>query len=108
MVNTMNKTASKLAKLEEQRARINAEIQRVRVSEQQQARKDDTRRKVLVGAMALGMAESSQELKSQLMSDLDKYLERPRDRALFGLPALNNTDAPPPARERNTQRRIRE
>ncbi len=46
-----SKAADRLAKLEEQRARINAEIQRVRAREQQQERKNDTRRKVLVGAM---------------------------------------------------------
>ena len=84
----MSKTNEKLAKLEEQRARINAEIQRVRAREQQQVRKDETRRKVLIGAMLLGKARSDSELKARLVQDLDAYLERPHDRALFGLPAL--------------------
>ncbi len=88
MVNTMSKTNEKLAKLEEQRARINAEIQRVRAREQQQVRKDETRRKVLIGAMLLGKAHTDSELKARLVRELDDYLERPHDRALFGLPTL--------------------
>lgn len=84
----MSKTNEKLAKLEEQRARINAEIQRVRAREQQQIRKDETRRKVLIGAMLLGKARSDSDLKARLVQELDEYLERPHDRALFGLPAL--------------------
>ncbi len=84
----MSKTNEKLAKLEEQRARINAEIQRVRAREQQQVRKDETRRKVLIGAMLLGKARSDSDLKARLVQELDEYLERPHDRALFGLPAL--------------------
>lgn len=84
----MSKTNEKLAKLEEQRARINAEIQRVRAREQQQARKDETRRKVLIGAMLIGKAHTDSDLKARLVKELDEYLERPHDRALFGLPPL--------------------
>jgi hypothetical protein len=54
------KNADRIAKLEKQKAKINAEIQRVKASEQKELRKKDTRRKVLVGAMVLGMVESGQ------------------------------------------------
>ena len=82
----MAKAAERLAKLEEQRARINAEIQRVRAREQQQKRKEDTRRKVLVGAWILGKVESGEWPEQRLLDGLDSYLERDHDRALFGLP----------------------
>ena len=82
----MSKAAERLAKLEEQRARINAEIQRVRAREQQQKRKEDTRRKVLVGAWILGKVESGEWPEQRLLDGLDSYLERDHDRALFGLP----------------------
>ena len=47
------KPADRIRKLEEQRARINAEIQRVRSRESQEERKRETRRKILAGAMVL-------------------------------------------------------
>ncbi|GAB0139255.1 hypothetical protein EsDP_00007467, partial [Epichloe bromicola] len=86
MVKGSNKAADRLAKLEEQRARINAEIQRVRAREQQQERKNETRRKVLVGAMILAKVNSSEWPEDRLMAAMDAYLERDHDRALFGLP----------------------
>ncbi|EAT3826111.1 mobilization protein [Salmonella enterica subsp. enterica serovar Enteritidis] len=84
----MAKAAERLAKLEEQRARINAEIQRVRAREQQQKRKEDTRRKVLVGAWILGKVESGEWPEQRLLDGLDSYLDRDHDRALFGLPPI--------------------
>uniref|UniRef100_UPI00201E2E87 hypothetical protein n=1 Tax=Escherichia coli TaxID=562 RepID=UPI00201E2E87 len=86
MVKGSNKAADRLAKLEEQRARINAEIQRVRAREQQQERKNETRGKVLVGAMILAKVNSSEWPEDRLMAAMDAYLERDHDRALFGLP----------------------
>lgn len=50
-------------------------------------RSEDTRRKVLVGAMVLGQMEANAELGKQMTGALDSYLTRPDDRALFGLPA---------------------
>mgnify|MGYP004700285199 CR=1 FL=1 len=67
-------------------ALINAEIQRVRAREQQQERKNETRRKVLVGAMILAKVNSSEWPEDRLMAAMDAYLERDHDRALFGLP----------------------
>ncbi|WP_113421933.1 mobilization protein [Escherichia coli] len=81
----MAKAAERLAKLEEQRARINAEIQRVRAREQQQKRKEDTRRKVLVGAWMMGKVQNGEWPEQKLIEAMDSYLERDHDRALFGL-----------------------
>ena len=82
----MAKAVERLAKLEEQRARINAEIQRVRAREQQQKRKEDTRRKVLVGAWMMAKVQSGEWPEQKLIEAMDSYLERDHDRALFGLP----------------------
>ncbi|HAT7507107.1 MULTISPECIES: hypothetical protein [Enterobacteriaceae] len=84
----MAKAAERLAKLEEQRARINAEIQRVRAREQQQERKNETRRKVLVGAWMMGKVQSGEWPEQKLIEAMDSYLERDHDRALFGLPPI--------------------
>ena len=86
------------AKLEAKREELNQEIQRVRIQEQQQQRKDDTRRKVLVGAMILdGMedTESDQWPNGRLIDVLDSFLTRDRDRALFGLPWTSNANSEP-------------
>lgn len=77
----------RLVKLEEQRARLNAEISRVKARASANERKRDTRRKVLAGAMVLGQIEQGTFPKDKFLSQLDEYLERDSDRELFGLPA---------------------
>lgn len=49
------------------------------------ARKDDTRRKILVGAVILAKVELQEFDERQLRRWLDKALTRRDDRALFGL-----------------------
>ena len=48
-------------------------------------RKTDTRRKILVGAMVLSHVDQKPESNAALLRDLDEFLERDRDRALFKL-----------------------
>lgn len=88
----MTDKKDRLTKLEEQRARINAQIQRVKAREQKQTSRDDTRRKVLVGALVLGRVQSKLMSREQLLADLDPFLTRDNDRALFDLPPLPKTE----------------
>lgn len=79
----------KLKKLEARKAKIAAEIARVRGREAAAARRQDTRRKIIVGAVILGMVERGEGMpKNALFAALDKSLSRPQDRALFYLPPL--------------------
>jgi hypothetical protein len=48
-------------------------------------RAEDTRRKILAGALVLEMMGSDEETKTRFLARLDKFLNRPDDRALFGL-----------------------
>lgn len=48
-------------------------------------RSDDTRRKILIGALYLDRMERDDQLRSSVLADLSAYLTRPDDRALFGL-----------------------
>lgn len=80
------KPADRLRKLEEQRARINAEIQRVRSRESQEERKRETRRKILVGAMVLDRIARGELSEKLFKADMDRFLDRDQDRALFALP----------------------
>lgn len=80
------KLAKRIALLEERRAKISAEIQRIRAREQQKRRKEDTRRRILLGGWVLSRVQSGEWSEAELLKRLDKYLEKDRDRALFGLP----------------------
>ena len=78
--------ADRLRRLEERRARINAEIQRVKSRESLEERKRDTRRKILAGAMVLDRVARKKVSEKLFKADMDSFLERDQDRALFGLP----------------------
>ena len=59
-------------------------IAEIRISARE--RKTETRRKILIGAMVLNHVDQKPESNAALLSDLDEFLERDRDRALFDLP----------------------
>ena len=48
-------------------------------------RRQDTRRKVLAGAMLMDLMDKDAELKKQMLGKLSTFLTRPDDRVLFGL-----------------------
>jgi hypothetical protein len=50
-------------------------------------RRLDTRKKVLLGAYLLEKMESNEKTRNSVLTDLDQYLSRPAERALFDLPA---------------------
>ena len=80
------KPADRIRQLEEQRARINAEIQRVRGRESLEERKRETRRRILAGAMVLDRVARGDLSEKLFKADMDRFLEREQDRALFDLP----------------------
>jgi large subunit ribosomal protein L7/L12 len=48
-------------------------------------RSEDTRRKILAGALVLDMMERDEQTRIKFTDRLDKFLTRPDDRALFEL-----------------------
>ena len=91
----------KLKKLEEKRARVEAEIRRLRAAASATERKRDTRRKLLVGAVVLAAADRGEMPRAPLMALLDRNLVRSHDRELFDLPpkpdgTQTNQSLPPP------------
>lgn len=79
----MNK--NKLDALTEKRDQINAQIQAIKAREKEQQRKDDTRRKVLIGSVVLKMLKTGEMPEERLNTILDKHLDKQRDRDLFEL-----------------------
>lgn len=76
----------RLAELEAKKAALEAQMQAIQARQKERQRKDDTRRKVLVGAAVLAEAEKNPAAKQKLMSLLDQHLTRDVDRAVFDLP----------------------
>lgn len=73
--------SEKLKQLKAQKQALEA---RERIKKKEQERKDDTRRKILLGSYLLKKMQND-ENKEKILADLDKYLIENRDRILFGL-----------------------
>jgi hypothetical protein len=78
----------KLKRLTEQRNAINARIRDEEQKLNEAARKLDRNRKILEGACAEQMAKRDSDFAALFMKELDTFLVRDRDRALFDLPPL--------------------
>lgn len=82
------------AKLKEKQARIKAELQRLDARERQAERKRETRRKILAGAMVLDRVDRGELAEKLFLRDMDRFLERPHERALFDLPPRATKSSP--------------
>ena len=84
-----SKRVAQIAQLEEKlrqlRAREQAVEARRRGLESRRARKADTRRKILVGAIVLARVERGEIAAADLRQWLDQALTRNDDRGLFGM-----------------------
>lgn len=71
-----------VAKRDQLQAKIEKHRARVRTTE----RKQDTRRKIIAGAILLEHAEKDAEFASTVNDLLDRFVTRSEDRELFNLP----------------------
>jgi len=82
-------TTDKMATLRKRQEEIANQLKLLEAREREQARKDDSRRKIIAGALALEHFEKNPEsdFGRQMFRLLDEYVE-PRNRGLFpNLPA---------------------
>ncbi len=91
-------TASQLEKLEKKRAQLQAQIQNLKARDRSKSEKEETRRKILVGAYTLDQAREKGTY-DKLVASLDSYLTRNSDRVLFGLHPLKSETPAGAARE---------
>ena len=81
-----------IAKQEERLKQLKAQKQAVLAREKKKAtdqqRKEDTRRKILLGSLALKKMQDDSE-KAKIIADLNDYLTEDRDRLLFGLQPIS-------------------
>lgn len=85
MARTPKTPEQKLAELEQQRRQIDERIKRESAKVKATERKNDTRRKILAGAVALAHCDHDPAFKDALMQQIQKTVTRPEDRALFGM-----------------------
>ena len=76
----MNKRLENLLKKREQ---LNAQIQKIKSKEAVQKRKEDTRRKILLGALLMEMMEKEELDPNKIRKRLSSFLTRDIDRKLF-------------------------
>jgi len=74
-----------LAELERKEAQLKARIQKKRAEVKGKTRRQDTRRKIIAGALALEHAEKDGMFRSTLERLLKEHVKRPEDRKLFDL-----------------------
>jgi PP-loop superfamily ATP-utilizing enzyme len=78
----------RIAKQEEHLKQLKAQKQAIEAREKAkqkvQERKNDTRRKILLGSFLLKQMENEAQ-KQKILADLNQYLTEDRDRKLFGL-----------------------
>jgi len=79
----------KLEKLRKKAKTLRARIASEEAKLKRQAKKDETRLKILVGAYFLNKYEKRDAL-AELFREMDGFLTRDNDRKLAGLPPLKN------------------
>lgn len=83
------KNTTMLEKLKKQRAVIEARIQKCENRNKQKERKQETRRKILIGSYYLEKAIRNNQLE-EIKNLMNSFLKRDSDRKLFDLKLKNN------------------
>ena len=78
------KIEAQLEKLKQLKARKQAIEARERSKQKEQERKDDTRRKILLGSYLIKKMQNEAN-KEKILAELNEYLTEDRDRKLFDL-----------------------
>jgi len=77
-------------RLKQLKAQKQAVIAREKAKQKEQQRKDETRRKILLGSYLLKKMDNPLD-RQKILADLDEYLTEDRDRKLFNLTNKDNT-----------------
>ncbi|WP_051141684.1 hypothetical protein, partial [Acinetobacter gerneri] len=78
------KIEAQLEKLKQLKAQKQAIEARERTKQKEQERKDDTRRKILLGSYLIKKMQNEAN-KEKILAELNEYLTEDRDRKLFNL-----------------------
>ena len=86
--NIEKKIEAQLEKLKQLKAQKQAIEARERTKKKEQERKDDTRRKILLGSYLIKKMQANEANKEKILAELNEYLTENRDRQLFDLPDI--------------------
>jgi len=87
--NIEKKIEAQLEKLKQLKAQKQAIEARERTKKKEQERKDDTRRKILLGSYLIKKMNDNEANKEKILAELNEYLTEDRDRQLFNLSSIN-------------------
>lgn len=90
-MNVQSDKMTQLEKLKRQKEILDARIQQVESRFKVKERKEDTRRKILIGAFMMEKLKKEEKFDS-MINELDGFLTRNSDRKLFGLNCLSTND----------------
>lgn len=86
----MSKIEETITALETQLKQVKALKQKIEARKKALASKKtralETRKKILIGALILEKMDQQEEIRIKILADLDRFLTRNSDRALFDLP----------------------
>ncbi len=82
------KKLSKLERLEKRKKEIQAQISREHNKEKSKVRKADTRRKIIMGALALSHMANDAQFRATCERLQHEGIKGDTDRALFNIPSL--------------------
>ena len=85
--NIEKKIEAQLEKLKQLKAQKQAIEARERTKQKEQDRKNDTRRKILLGSYLIKKMQNEAN-KEKILAELNEYLTENRDRQLFDLPDI--------------------
>jgi len=85
--NIEKKIEAQLEKLKQLKAQKQAIEAREKTKQKEQDRKDDTRRKILLGSYLIKKMQNEAN-KEKILAELNEYLTENRDRQLFDLPDI--------------------
>ena len=85
--NIEKKIEAQLEKLKQLKAQKQAIEAREKTKKKEQERKDDTRRKILLGSYLIKKMQNEAN-KEKILAELNEYLTENRDRQLFDLPDI--------------------
>lgn len=88
--NIEKKIEAQLEKLKQLKAQKQAIEAREKNKKKEQERKDDTRRKILLGSYLIKKMNANEANKEKILAELNEYLTEDRDRQLFDLPIMNH------------------
>ena len=77
------KIEAQLEKLKQLKARKQAIEARERSKQKEQERKDDTRRKILLGSYLITKMQANEANKEKILAEINEYLTEDRDKKLF-------------------------